>query len=378
MKLLHLSDLHLGKRVNEFSMLEDQEYILTKIINIIDEEKPEGILIAGDIYDKTIPSVEAVQLFDNFLTRIANRDIKICVSSGNHDSAERIAFGAQLMNSRGVHMSPVFRGDIEPIVLSDEFGEANIYMLPFVKPAHVRHVFPDASIESYDDAVKVVVSDMNMDPSKRNVLVAHQFITGAERSESEDISIGGLDNIDASAFFDFDYVALGHIHKPQTVGKENIRYCGTPLKYSFSEANHKKSVTVVELNEKGALCVRLLPLFPKRDMREIKGTYAEITARDNYKDTDTNDYMHITLTDEDDIPDAIGKLRSIYPNIMKIDYDNNRTRSNQSVNGADRVDEKTPLELFEEFYLLQNNVEMNEEQRTFSAELIEKIWGTQK
>lgn len=374
MRLIHLSDLHIGKRVNEFSMIEDQEYILTKIINIIDEEKPDGIVIAGDIYDKSVPSAEAVQLFDDFLTRLAERKLPTFVISGNHDSAERLAFGSRLMNFSKVYMSPVFNGNILPMSLEDEHGSVDIYMLPFIKPAHVRKYYPDIEIESHNDAVKAAIESMNVDNSKRNVLVCHQFVTGAVRCESEELSVGGLDNVDASIFDSFDYVALGHIHGPQKILRETIRYCGTPLKYSFSEVNHKKSVTVVEIEEKGNVKVRVVPLIPKRDLRKIKGSYLEVTSRDNYINTNTDDYMHITLTDEEDVTDAIGKLRSIYPNIMKLEYDNQRTRMSNVISGTEQIEKKSPLELFEEFYEKQNNQPMSEEQRSFSLNLIEKIW----
>ena len=378
MKLIHLSDLHLGKRVNEFSMIEDQEFILTKIINIIDGEKPDAVIIAGDVYDKAVPSAEAVQLFDDFLCRLAKRKLHVFVISGNHDSAERMAFGGRLMEMSGVHMSPVCNGNVEPISLEDEFGRVNFYMLPFVKPANVRRFFEDSEIESYTDAVRATVESMNVNTAERNVIITHQFVTGAERSESEEISVGGSDNVDASVFDCFDYTALGHIHGPQNIGSERIRYCGTPLKYSFSEAKHKKSVTVVELREKGNLEVRTVALEPKRDMREIKGTYAEITLKENYINTDTDDYMHITLTDEDDIPDAIGKLRVIYPNLMKLDYDNNRTRTCAKLDIIENIELRSPLDLFSEFYENQNNQPMTDGQSEFMESLIESIWEDKK
>lgn len=378
MKLIHLSDLHLGKRVNEFSMLEDQEFILTKIINIIDGEKPDAVIIAGDVYDKSVPSAEAVQLFDDFLCRLAKRKLHVFVISGNHDSAERMAFGGRLMEMSGVHMSPVCNGNVEPISLEDEFGRVNFYMLPFVKPANVRRFFENSEIESYTDAVRAAVESMNVNTAERNVIITHQFVTGAERSESEEISVGGSDNVDASVFDCFDYTALGHIHGPQNIGSERIRYCGTPLKYSFSEAKHKKSVTVVELREKGNLEVRTVALEPKRDMREIKGTYAEITLKDNYVNTNTDDYIHITLTDEDDIPDAIGKLRVIYPNLMKLDYDNNRTRTCAKLDIIENIELRSPLDLFSEFYENQNNQPMTDGQSEFMESLIESIWEDEK
>ncbi len=374
MKLVHLSDLHLGKRVNEFNMIEDQTFILRQIMDVIRQEAPDAVLIAGDVYDKPVPSTEAVQLFDDFLCRLAEREVPVFIISGNHDSPDRIAFAARLIARSGVYLSPVYSGAVEPITLRDAFGEVNIYMLPFIKPAHVRRFFPDERIDSYSDALRIAVNSLGMDTGVRNVLLTHQFVTGAERSESEEISVGGADNVDAGVFDGIDYVALGHLHAPQNVGSPRIRYCGTPLKYSFSEAAQEKSVTVAELGPKGSLTVRTVPLLPRRDLREIRGTYMELTARDNYAGTNTDDYMHITLTDEDDIPDAIGKLRVIYPNLMRIDYDNRRTRAGGAVGAAEDVERKTPLELFRELFEKQNNTQMSDAQAAYCADLIEKIW----
>ena len=374
MKLIHLSDLHLGKRVNEYSMLEDQEYILKKIINVIDDEKPVGVIIAGDVYDKSIPSAEAVQLFDDFLVQLAKRSLKVFVISGNHDSPERIAFGSRIMDASGIHMSPVYSGDIAPISLEDEFGMVNVYMLPFIKPAHVRRYAED-EITTYTEAIEYVISKLNINPANRNVLVTHQFVTGALRSESEEISVGGSDNVDTYVFEPFDYVALGHIHSPQTCGSDNIRYCGTPLKYSFSEAHDKKSVTVVELREKGNVSYKTVELVPQHDLVELKGTYEELTSKSFYENTTwQEDYTHITLTDEEDIPGVIGKLRTVYHRLMKLDYDNKRTRSNMEISGASDVESKSPLELFSDFYELQNNQPMSQEQLEFMREMIEKTW----
>lgn len=378
MKFIHLSDLHIGKRVNEFSMLEDQKYILKVILGIIDDEKPDAIIIAGDVYDKSVPSAEAVQLLDDFLCRLADRKVPTYIISGNHDSAERLAFGGRLMDMSGIHISPVYDGQVIPHKMSDEYGNVNIYMLPFIKPVNVRRFFPDSEIESYTDAVKVAVENMNVDENERNVIITHQFVTGASRSESEDVSVGGTDNVDVTVFDCFDYVALGHIHGPQKMTRETVRYCGTPLKYSFSEANHKKSVTVVEMGAKDKVEIRTIPLVPYRDMREIKGTYDEVTLKENYEGTNREDYIHITLTDEEDIPDAIGKLRVIYPNLMKLDYDNKRTRNNQHIGGAENVDKKSPFELFSEFYEKQNNQSMTDEQNEFIQDLIDEIWRDEK
>lgn len=374
MKLIHTSDLHLGKRIYEYSMLEDQEFILKRIINIIDIEKPDGIIIAGDIYDKSIPSAEAVQLFDDFLVQLAKRRLEVFVISGNHDSPERIAFGARIMDVSGIHMSPVYSGEVSSFILKDEYGPVNIFMLPFIKPPQVRRFFGEG-VSTYTDAIRAAISGMKIDPKERNILVTHQFVTGARRSESEEISVGGTDNVDAYVFEPFDYVALGHIHSPQNCGSEKIRYCGTPLKYSFSEAKDQKSLTVVELHEKGSVFHRTIPLMPKRELVELKGNYENLTLKAFYENTTwQEDYTHITLTDEEDIPDAIGKLRTVYHHLMKLDYDNKRTRSNQEISGAEAVEAKTPFELFVEFYEMQNNQPMSEEQSDYMKSLIAATW----
>lgn len=375
MKFLHLSDLHLGKRLNEFSLLEDQAFILTQILRITDDEQPNGVLIAGDVYDKAAPSAEAVALFDDFLAQLAARAVSVFVISGNHDSPERIAFGAQLVRRSKVYLSPVYDGQIRPVTLEDEHGPVDVFLLPFLKPMHVRRWFPEAEIESYTDAIACAVAHMPVDPARRNVLVTHQFVTGAVRCESEELTIGGSDNVDAAVFAPFDYVALGHIHSPQNVSGSRVRYCGTPLKYSFSEARQQKSVTVAELAEKGTLTVRTVPLQPQRDLVELRGSFQAVAAREADGAPDSNAYVHITLTDETDIPEAVGKLRAVYPNLMRLDYDNSRTRGSAEILGVAEVEHRSPLELFDEFYALQNNQPMRGEQRAYLQELIEQIWG---
>lgn len=429
MKLIHLSDLHLGKRVNEFSMLEDQKYILYQILQRIDEETPHGVILAGDIYDKPVPPAEAVELFDEFLVNLSRRDLQVFIISGNHDSAERLAFGGRLMEGSGIHFAPVFDAKVAPLHLEDELGTVDVFLLPFVKPANVRRAYEAAAvsrpgsapetagpedatagtpedaddrntteIKTYTDAIRAAIACMEIDPAHRNVLVTHQFVTGALRSDSEEttLNVGDTDNVDAAVFSDFDYVALGHIHRPQNMGGGSliteagdgsdqslstagfplIRYCGTPLKYSFSEANHEKSITVVELGEKGYVSVRTIPLQPLRDMVELCGTYEELTAKSFYEDTTyPQDYVHITLIDEEDIPEAMGRLRVIYPYLMKLDYDNRRTRTSVQIEGASRMEEKTPKQLFSEFYQLQNNTELSKEQEAFLDDLIGSIWG---
>ena len=374
MKIMHLSDLHIGKKVNEYSMLQDQIYILKEILRIIDNEKVETVIIAGDVYDRSLPPNEALELFDEFLYQLSSRNVNVFVISGNHDSPERISYGGRMMTENKIFLSPVYDGNVKPISLNDDYGEVNFYLLPFIRPADIRRYFPDENIENYTDAVKVAIDNMNVDFSERNILITHQFVTGAELSESEDIIVGGTDNVSGEVFDGFDYVALGHIHREQTVGKDNIRYCGTPLKYSFSEAKHIKSVTILDFKDKENIEYSKIPLTPLRDMREIRGTYDELTLKSNYENTNVDDYLHITLTDEEDIPDAIGKLRSIYPNIMKLDYDNLRTRGSGIVDAIENIESKSPFELFADLFKQQNNQDMSEEQEEIMRNLIAKIW----
>lgn len=381
MRLIHLSDLHIGKRVNEFSMLEDQEYILKEILGIIDEEKPDGVIIAGDVYDKSVPGEEAVKLLDSFLTSLAKRKLQVYMISGNHDSAAKLAFASKLIDLSGIHISPVYdksrfagneSGKLAPLELGDLDGfTVKIHMLPFVKPATVRAVFPEEAdeINDYTDACQVAIEHMEIEESETNILVAHQFVTGAERSESEE-NVGGLDNVDVSVFEPFDYVALGHIHGPQKVGRETVRYCGTPLKYSLSEAKHTKSVTVIDIPENKKVDIRTVPLTPLHELREIKGTFDELMDKKTYEGTAVDDYLYVVITDEEDVPDALGKLRTVYPNIMKLRYDNTRTRTEQVIDDGVVIEGKSMIELFDELYEKQNNQPMNDEQRAIMLDVI--------
>lgn len=378
MKFLHLADLHLGKRVNGFSMLEDQAHILRQILAILDDEQPDGVLIAGDVYDKSVPSVEAVGLLDGFLTELRARGVPVLLISGNHDSPERLAFGGRVMDSCGIHISPVYDGALAPVTLHDEFGPVHVWLLPFVKPAHVRRWFPDADIESYTDAMAEAVAHMDIDTAARNVLVTHQFVTGGTRSGSEELSVGGTDNVDSGVFAPFDYVALGHLHGAQHIGRETIRYAGSPLKYSFSEARQHKSVTVVTLGEKGDVQVRTVALTPLRELREIRGSYDELTARSFYEHTTyRSDYLHLILTDEQDVFDAMSRLRTIYPYLMTLDYGNARTRAAGGMSVPAETERRTPLELFEALYQRQNHRPMSEVQREYIAQLMEQIMEVQ-
>lgn len=376
MKFLHLSDLHIGKRVNEFSMIEDQIYILDQILEIVDEQRPDAVIIAGDVYDKSMPTIEGVSLFNDFLSKLYERDLSIFIVSGNHDSAERLNFGHRILKDNRIYIGGTFDGALTKVSLEDSYGAMNFYLLPFVKPANVSVFYGE--VGNYHDAVYTVIDKSDIDRETRNILVAHQFVTsnGAspERCDSEQISLGGLDNVDVSAFDAFDYVALGHIHRAQKIGREVIRYAGSPLKYSFSEVNHNKSVTLVTINEKEKLSYELIPLKPLRDMRVIKGPIEKLIDPEYYSQGNTSDYIHATITNEEEIYDAIGQLRRVYPNIMKLEFENSKTRKNdEAKTSAQSIANKNPLELFEEFYENQNNVRMTEEQRNIMKDLfIEK------
>lgn len=374
MKFIHLADLHIGKRLNEFSLLEDQRYIWNEICNIITTEKPDAVIMAGDIYDKPVPSAEAVQLFDEILSWLAAHHVTVLMISGNHDSPERLAFGSRLMESSKVYISPVFHGELTPVTLWDSFGEVRCYLLPFVRPAQVRAWFPDEKINDYQDAVRTILEHTPLDEKVRNVMVTHQFVEGASLYGTEERAVGGTDQVCADLFAPFDYTALGHLHRPQAVGQEKIRYAGSPLKYSTAEAMHAKTVTVVELMEKGALLLREVPLHPLHDLRQIRGTYMELTERSYYAGTQMEDFLQITLTDEEDIPDAIGRLRTIYPNLIRLEYDNRRTRSNQQITGETGTVAHTPLDYFAALYEKQNNQPMRAEQEDFLKQLIAEIW----
>lgn len=380
MKFFHLSDLHLGITVCGASMREEQIDILQKIVALCEEERPDALLISGDIYDKSAPSGAAFHLLDRFLTDLRARSIPVLLISGNHDSADRLSYGADLLRDSGIFLTRPFEqaGVEPPVTLTDSHGPVHFYQLPYVRPATVRAAYPDEAERigsSYPEAVKVALEHMEVDPEERNVLLAHQFVTGATPSDSKDLVVGGLDAIGGSLFDDFTYVALGHIHGPQKVGRETMRYSGTPLKYSFSEVNQTKSVPVVTLGAPGTEPeIRLLPLTPLRDLRVRKGSYDEIMDRNNYAGTNTDDYVKIILTDEHVIPDCMNKLRSVYPNVLQLQYDNLRTRTSGEVGAAEHVKQKTPLELFEELFEKQNGTRMSDAQRNLVRPLMEGVW----
>lgn len=378
MKILHTSDLHIGKRINEYSMIEDQEKILNQIIDIAKEEQPDAIILAGDIYDKSVASAEAVRLFDQFLVGLVQLKKSIFIISGNHDSAERIAFGAEIMKSSQVYLSPVYNGKIEPVILNDGTTNVAFYLLPFIKPSIVQHFAEEgAELKTYNDAMRYVIDHFELGEDCRKVLITHQFITGATSSESEDMVVGGLDNIDASIFDDFDYVALGHLHRPQHCGRESVRYSGTPLKYSFSEVNDKKSVTIVEINGNTVPVVSTRPLTPMHEWYDLKGTYDELTAKSYYDGKGYDEaYVRITLTDEDDIPDGMRKLRSIYHRLMELRYDNKRTQAGlTSIGSPKNINTIKPDEIFAELFEKQNAQAMTEDQKTYLYNIIGSIFN---
>ncbi len=378
MKILHTSDLHIGKRVKEFSMLDEQRFILNQILTTAEAEQPDAIILAGDIYDKSVPSAEAVSLFDDFLVSLARLGKSIFIISGNHDSPERISFASRIMQASKIYLSPVYDGTIRPVILPDGESEVAFYLLPFIKPSVVLHYADEGTdIKTYNDAMRYVVSKMDIDQSRRNILIAHQYVTGAERTESEDMVIGGLDNVDASVFAPFDYVALGHLHRPQYCGRETIRYSGSPLKYSFSEVFDKKSVTIIEINAGQAPVVTEHALTPLHEWYALRGTYDELTARDYYDGKGYQDaYVSITLTDEDDIPDGMRKLRTIYHRLMELSYDNKRTRAGMTNIGKPmNVNELNPIELFGELFEKQNAQPLTDRQRQYVNSLIDQVFN---
>jgi len=381
MRFFHLSDLHIGKVVNRYSMLDEQRHVFGQIIDYIKAERPSAVIIAGDVYDRAIPSVEAVRLFDDFLTELAYKDIAIMLISGNHDSPERMSYASRLLSDKKLFLCGTFSGKLHKLVLTDEYGEANFWLLPFIKPLSVRGFFDQCEFESYSDALATILETANIDYTSRNVLVSHQYYTKAgltlQRSESELNPVGGLDAIDSGLIERFDYVALGHLHGAQSVGASHIRYAGSPLKYSFSEWRHEKSVSLVELNEKGNLGITPLPLTPIRNMREIKGKIDKLMSSEISSLADKEDYLRVILTDEEEIIDPMGKLRSVYPNVMSLDFENSRTGidiyaiAGANIATAEKIESLSPYDLFNDFFLETQGSTMNAEQVEIVRELLE-------
>ena len=380
MKILHLADLHLGKILQEQSLIEDQEYMLRKIINIIKEEKVKIVLISGDIYDRSIAQVEAVNLLDDFLKiLIKELKIKVFIISGNHDSKDRLGFGNKIFEDEGLYIESKYNGKLKKVELEDEYGSLNIYMLPFIKPVEVKKFFEDDLENNYDVAINKIIEKEEINENERNIIMVHQFVTAGnikpERTESEVLSLGGIENVDVSNFNKFDYVAIGHVHRPQKIGRDTARYAGTILKYSFSEINHNKSIPIINIKEKGNISINLVPLKPLRDMREIKGPIEELIKEENYKEGNVEDYIKAIITNEEPVYDAIGKIKKIYPNTSKLEIQNSKTiNKNEEENiNLEELKKKSELELFSDFYKLQNNLDLNEEQKEIVKNIISEV-----
>lgn len=350
MKFLHIADLHLGKQMNDLLLLADQEAVLQQVLQIAFEEKVDAVLIAGDIYQRTSPQAEAMALFDSFVSKLVEKGKKIFVISGNHDSALRISYFSSLVKNSGVHVTENFNGELQRVTLHDRDGDVNVWMMPFLRPAQVKRALPHVMIASYQDAIAAVLQHADIDYSKRNLLMCHQFIIGCEICDSEELSVGALDHIDGTVFDGLDYVALGHIHGPQKVLRDTMRYAGSPLKYSFSEANHRKSVVIVDMQGKGETNVKTVPLYPLHDVRLIDGKLDDI-LRMPYSE----DYVWITIRDELPPPDAKVSLSVNFPNMMKFSVVNSRTKYDLDIKATETMENKSVAELFSDFYRLQNN-----------------------
>lgn len=380
MKILHLADLHLGKILQEQSLLEDQEYMLNMILNLIKKEDIDVVLISGDVYDRSVPPAEAVNLLDNFLKKlIKDIKVKVFIISGNHDSKDRLGFGSKIFEDEGLYIESRYNGKLRKVELEDEYGKLNIYMLPFVKPIEVKQFFDEDLENNYNLAINKIIAKENINEEERNIIMVHQFVTAGnvepERTESEVLSLGGIENVDVSNFKQFDYVAIGHVHRPQRIGRDTARYAGTILKYSFSEINHKKTIPIIEIKEKNNLTIKLEESIPLRNMREIKGPIQELIKKENYEGTNLNDYIKAIITNEEPIYDAIGQIRKIYPNTLKLEIRNSKTINEvqeQNLN-LENLKKKTELELFNDFYELQNNTKLNDGQIKILKNIISEV-----
>lgn len=377
MKILHLADLHLGKRVNEMSMIEDQKYILDQIITLIKEESVGIVLLCGDIYDKSIPTIEAIHLLDEFLDQLSKMAIKVLMISGNHDSIDRLSFGKSLFTRSNLYIASQFENEIEKITVKENGITVNFYMLPFVKSAYISHIF-QLQTDSYEECFRYLIEHTKIDEEETNILLSHQFVTAnkknPELSDSETSSRGGIDNIDFHIFDPFDYVALGHIHKPQAMGREMVRYAGSILKYSFSEIHMDKKATILTIDAKKEISLSFHPLKPLRDMREIECSLEELLKK-QCEIGKQEDYMHVILTDEEQILDAIGKVRTIYPNVMQISFKNRRhmKQLESAQIKEDQISDQSPAELFEQFYKMQNHIDLDEKRLQLVLSVFEEV-----
>lgn len=377
MKILHLADLHLGKRVNEMSMIEDQKYILDQIITLIKEESVGIVLLCGDIYDKSIPTIEAIHLLDEFLDQLSKMAIKVLMISGNHDSIDRLSFGKSLFTRSNLYIASQFENEIEKITVKENGITVNFYMLPFVKSAYISHIF-QLQTDSYEECFRYLIEHTKIDEEETNILLSHQFVTAnkknPELSDSETSSLGGIDNIDFHIFDPFDYIALGHIHKPQAMGREMVRYAGSILKYSFSEIHMDKKATILTIDAKKEISLSFHPLKPLRDMREIECSLEELLKK-QCEIGNQEDYMHVILTDEEQILDAIGKVRTIYPNVMQISFKNRRhmKQLESAQIKEDQISDQSPAELFEQFYKMQNHIDLDEKRLQLVLSVFEEV-----
>ncbi len=368
MRILHLSDLHLGIKLYEYSLMEEQKFFLDEILKLVKDEGIGMVILAGDIYDKGTPAVEAVKLFDDFLYGLSNAGSEIFIISGNHDSASRLSFAGRLLEKGGIHISPVFDGSVKRI----DSGNLSIYLLPFIRPSAVRR-YLEVDVNSYDEAIKAVLERTAIDAARVNILVAHQFVAGGSVCESDDVTVGGIENVRTDAFDKFDYVALGHLHNPQSVGRKSIRYAGSPMKYSLSEENVKKSVTIVDVDPDGKIDISERYIKPLRDIKKIEGSYEEIMAKGFYENLSTDDYFYVVLTDTDRIYDAMNRLRTVYPNILSLRY------KNSSYNEADYpaqsgTEDMSPLEIVKGFFVSQNGYAMSESQEEILVRELTAVW----
>ena len=380
MKILHLADLHLGKILQEQSLLEDQEYMLNEIINIIKEENVQAVLISGDVYDRSVPPADAVNLLDDFLKKLIKElKIKVFIISGNHDSKDRLGFGSKIFEDDGLYIESRYNGTLRKVELEDEFGKINIYMLPFIKPIEVRQFFEEELENNYNTAMNKIISKEKINTDERNIIMVHQFVTAGtnepERTESEVLTLGGIENVDVSNFDSFDYVAIGHVHRPQRIGRDTARYAGTMLKYSFSEIRDSKSVPIIDMQEKGNIDIKLIPLKPLRDMREIQGPIEELVKKENYEIGNTDDYIKAVITNEEPVFDAIGQIRRIYPNTLKLEIRNSKTanKMQEQESNLENLKKKSELELFNDFYKFQNNVDLDENQKRIVEDVIAEV-----
>lgn len=379
MKFLHISDLHLGKQLAEYSLLEDQRYILRQILDIVADRQPDAVVVAGDLYDKPVPPAEAVTVLDWFITSLTEMGVALLMISGNHDSPERLDFGSGLFEEKGVYLVGQFNGAPKKVTLGKPDDQADFYLLPFIRPGNVRPFYPDEEIKSYDDAMRCVMKNLTLSKEIPSVLVAHQFVTAGgvspERSESEVISLGGTDNVDVSNFISFQYVALGHIHRPQRLTRDSVRYAGSPLKYSFSEAEYDKSVVMVTLNGMEEPSIELIPLVPMRDLRRIRGPLDKLLSDEVAAASNREDYLHVTLTDTEPVADPLYRLRQVYPNIMRLSFSSSLEEEEVEIAACEEVEHRTPPQLFAEFYNQMQGEPLSEEDGKLVLRLMEKVWG---